>query len=98
MTNRFNKHDFIENQAKLDFFEYFLTQVPGPKTQISKNSPNCLKFGVRGFLSTKILPIVKFGSTSVISSFFIAKNCVQKQKNPKKSYVAFGLAAVAAVK
>ena len=20
MTNRFNKHDFIENQAKLDFF------------------------------------------------------------------------------
>ena len=31
MTNRFNKHDFIENQAKLDIFDNFFDMQTNKK-------------------------------------------------------------------
>jgi hypothetical protein len=36
MTNRFNKHDFIEIQAKLDFFDNFFDMLEHSPTKRSR--------------------------------------------------------------
>jgi hypothetical protein len=60
MTNRFNKHDFIENQAKLDFFDNLVDmlerslKLPIIVIDFPTEQPSPIKFS-----SPNVLPILE---------------------------------------